>query len=136
MSKVIFNHPFMLGFEQFEEVLDRCVKSSEGYPPYNIEQVGESTLLIKIAVAGFLEEELQVIQENNQLIISSNKNPDKDNGVIYIHKGISFRKFKKAFVLAGGVEPVRSYLENGILIVELKKEKPKKNVKVIGISSK
>ena len=34
-----FNSPLLLGFENFERVLDRASKASaEGYPPYNIEQ--------------------------------------------------------------------------------------------------
>jgi len=43
MTRVsVFNSPLLLGFDHFERVLDRISKSSaEGYPPYNIEQIGE-----------------------------------------------------------------------------------------------
>ena len=33
----LFNHPLLLGFEQFERALDRIGKSSaDGYPPFKI----------------------------------------------------------------------------------------------------
>ena len=43
MSRLsLFNNPLLLGFDHFEELLDRASKgSAEGYPPYNIEQTGE-----------------------------------------------------------------------------------------------
>src|SRR4051812_12037179 len=55
MSRLsLFNSPLLLGFEPFERALDRVSKiSSDGYPPYNIEQLGENELRITLAVAGF-----------------------------------------------------------------------------------
>jgi len=69
MSRLsIFDSPFLLGFDQFERALDRVSKAStEGYPPYNIEQVGEDRLRITLAVAGFSADGLSVQLEDNQL---------------------------------------------------------------------
>ncbi|MBT5497623.1 MAG: Hsp20 family protein, partial [Alphaproteobacteria bacterium] len=71
MSRVsLFNSPLMLGFEDFERTLDRISKmQTEGYPPYNIEQVGDNQLSITLAVAGFSEENLSIELEDNQLVI-------------------------------------------------------------------
>ncbi|MBT4018832.1 MAG: heat-shock protein Hsp20, partial [Alphaproteobacteria bacterium] len=71
MSRVsLFNSPLLLGFEQIERTLDRVAKSGgEGYPPYNIEQIGESGIRISVAVAGFSLDDLQVTVEENQLVI-------------------------------------------------------------------
>ena len=57
MSRVsMFNSPLLLGFDQLERTLDRLAKSAEGYPPYNIERIGENGLRITLAVAGFCDE--------------------------------------------------------------------------------
>lgn len=125
----------MLGFDYLEQALDKCHKFSDNYPPYNIEQHGDNLLIIKLAVAGFLEKDLKIIQEDNYLnIIGSITSKDKaEEDKVYIYKGISCRKFNKTFMLADGVEPVTSYLENGLLIIELKKDRIQKEVKIIAI---
>ena len=47
----LFNSPFLLGFDDIERALDRVSKSSsDGYPPYNIERVGENDICISLAV--------------------------------------------------------------------------------------
>ena len=56
----LFESPFLLGFEQFERTLNRIAKSAgDGYPPYNIEQLGENGIRITIAVAGFTKDDLE-----------------------------------------------------------------------------
>ena len=66
----VFNSPLLLGFDHFERMLDRASKASaEGYPPYNIEQIGENGLRITLAVAGFCTDDLNVVLEDNQLVI-------------------------------------------------------------------
>ena len=71
MSRVsMFSSPLLLGFEDFERTLDRISKMQpEGYPPYNIEQIGENRLRITLAVAGFSENDLSIQLEDNQLVI-------------------------------------------------------------------
>jgi HSP20 family molecular chaperone IbpA len=56
-----FDSPLFLGFDHFERTFDRIKKNAaEGYPPYNIEQIGDSGLRITLAVAGFSMDELSV----------------------------------------------------------------------------
>ena len=70
MSRLsVFDSPLLLGFDHFERVLDRAKASSEGYPPYNIEQLSEEHLRITLAVAGFKIADLEVEIEDNQLVI-------------------------------------------------------------------
>src|SRR3546814_15696203 len=60
----------LLGFDHFERTLDRVAKmSAEGYPPYNIEQIGAARLRITLAVAGFGESDLSIRIEDNQLVV-------------------------------------------------------------------
>lgn len=128
-----FNSPLLLGFDHFERVLDRISKSSaEGYPPYNIEQIGENGLRITLAVAGFSMDDLQVSLEDNQLVIRGRQVED-DPERVFIHRGIAARQFQRAFVLAEGIEVRGAHLDNGLLHVELVRELPEPRVRAIPI---
>ena len=127
-----FNSPFLLGFEQFEQTLNRISKMpAEGYPPYNIEQVGENSLRISLAVAGFTETDLSIELEDNQLMISGRQTEDTDR--VYLHRGIAARQFQRSFVLAEGIEIVGAELDNGLLHVDLVRPEPEPRVQKIKI---
>lgn len=136
MSRMsLLNSPLLLGFDQFERALDRVAKaSSDGYPPYNIEQLGEDRLGITLAVAGFGEDELSVQVEDNQLIVRGKQIDDKDR--VYLHRGIAARQFQRSFVLADGLEVSGATLDNGLLHIELKRPIPASRVRTIEISKK
>ena len=120
MSRMsLLNSPLLLGFDQFERALDRVSKaSSDGYPPYNIEQLGEDRLRITLAVAGFGDDEMTVLVEGNQLIVRGKQIDDKQR--VYLHRGIAARQFQRSFVLADGLEVSGATLDNGLLNIELK----------------
>ena len=129
----LFNSPLLLGFDHFERVLDRVSKTSaEGYPPYNIEQVGESGLRITLAVAGFSMDDLVVGIEDNQLIIRGRQNDD-DSGRIFLHRGIAARQFHRSFVLAEGIEVTGATLDNGLLHIDLHRPQSEVRVRTIKI---
>ncbi len=119
MSRLsLFNHPLLLGFDQFERTLDRITKSSaEGYPPYNIEQVGENGLQISLAVAGFGLDDLTIELEDNQLTVRGRKADEPER--VYLHRGIATRQFQRGFVLADGIEVAGAGLDNGLLHIDL-----------------
>ncbi|MFD1625931.1 Hsp20 family protein [Azospirillum griseum] len=128
----LFNSPLLLGFDQFERTLDRIAKNSaEGYPPYNIEQIGDDGLRITLAVAGFTSEDLSVQIEDNQLVIRGRQTDDKSR--IYIHRGIAARQFQRSFVLADGIEVVGCSLDNGLLNIDLTRPLPEPKVRTIKI---
>ena len=131
----IFDSPLLLGFDHFERVLDRVSKaSSEGYPPYNIEQIGEEHLRITLAVAGFTMADLDVSIEDNQLVIRGRQSDD-DNSKIYLHRGIAGRQFQRSFVLAEGIEVTAAKLQDGLLHIDLRRPIPEPQVKKIKIES-
>ena len=136
MSRVsMFNSPLMLGFEHFERVLDRVSKNaSEGYPPYNIEQVGENSLRITLAVAGFSMDDLSVSVEDNQLVVRG-RNTEDDMDRVFLHRGIASRQFQRSFVLAEGIEVLGASLDNGLLHVDLVRRVPEPEVRTIQIQS-
>lgn len=130
----VFNSPLLLGFDHFERVLDRVSKSqAEGYPPYNIEQIGENGLRITLAVAGFSMDDLAVSLEDNQLMIRGRQVEDEEPGRIFLHRGIAARQFQRAFVLAEGIEVKGATLDNGLLHVDLERPRPEPRVKSIPI---
>ena len=130
-----FNSPFLLGFDHLEKMLDQASRASpEGYPPYNIEQMGESGLRITLAVAGFTMDDLDVTIEDNQLIIRG-KQENEDEDRLYLHRGIAARQFQRAFVLAEGIEVVGAELDNGLLHIELERIMPEPEVRTIKIEN-
>lgn len=131
----LFNSPLLLGFDQFERTLDRISKNSaEGYPPYNIEQIGEDGLRITLAVAGFTADDLSVQIEDNQLVIRGRQVDDRER--IYLHRGIAARQFQRSFVLAEGIEVMGAAMNNGLLHIDLKRPIPESRVRTIKIAQK
>ncbi len=117
---VYFNSPFLLGFEHLEKLLDRTAKAAgDGYPPYNIEQSPDGKLRITLAVAGFSRDELAVTVEENQLFIRGKQTENGDR--TFLHRGIAARQFQRTFVLAEGIDVTGATLENGLLVIELKR---------------
>ncbi len=135
MTKISFaSHPFLLGFEQLDRLVERTAKSgNEGYPPYNIEQSAENVYRITLAVAGFREQDLSITLENAQLVIRG-RQVDDSEGRMFLHRGIAARQFQRSFVLAEGVEVAGASMENGLLHVDLHRALPDTVVQTIEIS--
>lgn len=127
-------HPFLLGFEQLERLVERTAKSDQNsYPPYNIEQTGEQAYRITLAVAGFAEEDLSITVEDNQLVVRGRTNEGAQER-IYLHRGIAARQFQRTFVLADGVDVTGASLDNGLLHVDLSRSVPESVVRTIAIN--
>jgi HSP20 family molecular chaperone IbpA len=133
MTRVsLFNSPLLLGFEQFEQALDRISKTaSDGYPPYNVEQVDDHRLRITLAVAGFGAGELEVQIQDSQLVIRGKQQDDGDK--VYLHRGIAARQFQRSFVLAQGIEVAGAALDNGLLHIELARPASEPDVRTVQI---
>jgi HSP20 family molecular chaperone IbpA len=130
----MFTSPLFLGFDHLEQMLERASKtSSDGYPPYNIEQISQTGLRITLAVAGFTMDDLQITQEDNQLVIRG-RQADDSQGRIFLHRGIAARQFQRSFVLAEGIEVRGAWLDNGLLHIDLAKPQPEVRVKNIPIT--
>jgi HSP20 family molecular chaperone IbpA len=129
-----FNSPFLLGFEHLENLLERVARSGgDSYPPYNIEQTGEHSLRISLAVAGFTTDELNVTVEDRQLVVRGRQSDGGDKN--YLHRGIAARQFQRAFVLAEGIEVTGATLANGLLVIDLERPRTENVVRTIAIKS-
>ncbi|WP_299814420.1 Hsp20 family protein [uncultured Jannaschia sp.] len=135
MSKPTFGtHPFLLGFDELERLVERTARTgNDGYPPYNIEQTGETGFRITLAVAGIGEDDLAITLEDRQLVIRGRSQDDGER--VYLHRGIAARQFQRAFVLADGVEVAGATLEHGLLHVDLQRSAPSSVVKTIRIET-
>jgi HSP20 family molecular chaperone IbpA len=128
----LFNSPLLLGFDQFERAVDRVSKAAaDGYPPYNVEQVGPNALRISLAVAGFTMDDLNIRLEDNQLVVRGKQNDDRER--VYLHRGIAARQFQRSFVLAEGIEVAGAWLNNGLLNIDLVRPTVESRVRTIEI---
>lgn len=126
-------HPFLLGFDQLERLVERTAKTgNDGYPPYNIEQTSENSYRITLALAGFSEGDLQITVEDRQLVVRGRQGDDSD-GRVFLHRGIAARQFQRSFVLAEGVDVGAAEMENGLLHIDLTRAVPEKVVQTIEI---
>jgi HSP20 family molecular chaperone IbpA len=134
-----FSSPLLVGFDTMEKTIERLAKSGDSYPPYNIERIhasdgGSERLRITLAVAGFCDEDLEVMTEENQLVVRGKQRDDTERD--YIHRGIAARQFQRTFVLADGMRVVCAELKNGLLCVDLDRPQPERLVRKINISVK
>ncbi len=136
MTKISFAaHPYLLGFDQLDQLVERSAKNAEGYPPYNIEVLAENRYRITLALAGFHDDEVEITLEANQLSIEG-KQAEPGGERVFLHRGIAARGFKRSFVLADGVEVGSAEMENGLLHIELEREMPERISKTIPIKSR
>lgn len=115
----LFDQSFFLGFDHIEREFERLKKTSEGYPPYNVEQIGENGLRITLAVAGFTMDDLDVEVENNHLTVRGKQKDDKSR--LYLHRGIAARQFQRSYVLADGLRVTGALLDNGLLHIDMER---------------
>lgn len=134
-----FSSPLLLGFDTIEKTLERVAKNGDGYPPYNIERLrGENgrgdRLRITLAVAGFGEDDLEVLVEDSELTVRGRQNDEAERE--YLHRGIAARQFQRVFVLAEGMKVIGAELRNGLLAIYLDRPEPERLVRKINISVK
>ena len=131
---LVFDSPFLLGFEPTRALIERVGKAAaEGYPPYNVEQVSNDRIRITMAVAGFSSDQLQVTVEQNQLLVTGRRDGDAREDAAYLHRGIAARGFQRTFVLADGMEVQAALLEHGLLHLDVQRPEPERRIKQIPI---
>jgi molecular chaperone IbpA len=113
-----------IGFDRIFNLLENASlpQNGDNWPPYDIAKIGEDSYRIVIAVAGFGEGELSITHEPNMLVVSGAKSENEE--VQYLHHGLALRPFTRRFELADYVSVAGARLENGLLVIDLKKEIP------------
>ena len=112
-----------IGFDRLANLIESAASNGNaGYPPYNIEQLGDNDYRISMAVAGFTQEELELSFQENLLTVKGNKQADTERH--YLSQGIAERGFERRFQLADYVRVKGADLKNGLLHIDLVREVP------------
>jgi molecular chaperone IbpA len=115
-----------VGFDRLAQLLDSVGGlDADGYPPYNIERLGDNEYRITMAVAGFQRDELKVEAKESTLLVSGEKKPD-DKERTFLHRGIAARSFERRFQLADFVEVRSAEVKDGLLHIDLVRNLPER----------
>jgi molecular chaperone IbpA len=114
-----------VGFDRLFDLLETGSRSDapDGYPPFDIVKVGEDNYRITLAVAGFRPEDIEVVAQQNQLLVTG-KHAEESSEVEYLYRGITTRTFERKFQLADFIEAGEASFDNGLLSIELKRVVP------------
>ena len=115
-----------VGFDRMSRLMDAALQmeqAAKGYPPYNIEKRDDDDYRITLAVAGFSEDDLEIVTKESTLVVTGRNDSDGAE-VEYLHHGIAGRAFERRFQLADHIKVVGASLENGLLHIELEREIP------------
>lgn len=115
----------LVGFDRIASLMDQAARldAAPGYPPFNIEQIGEDAFRIELAVAGFSQDDLTIeYKQNSLIVVGSRRQPETQR--TYLHRGIAERSFERRFGLADHVRVAGAKLENGLLTINLVRELP------------
>jgi len=117
-----------VGFDRLAQLLDTVAGDIDtGYPPYNIERLGDTEYRITMAVAGFTPEEIKVDVKESTLLVRGEKKPEEAEGERrYLHRGIAARSFERRFQLADHVEVKGADLKDGLLHIDLVRNLPER----------
>ena len=114
-----------IGFDHIFADLERIHnQAKDTYPPHNVVKVDDLKFTVEIAVAGFSQDHIDIEVKDHVLTITGDRAQRRDQDM-YVHKGISARKFKKSFRLSEYTEVIGADLLDGILTVDLEVVLPK-----------
>ncbi|MCB2015539.1 MAG: Hsp20 family protein [Sphingobium sp.] len=116
-----------VGFDRLFDLIENSARVAQGdnYPPFNIERLSEDRYRVTLAVAGFREDELDIVAQQNLLQVSGRKAEiGSDERAKFLHVGIANRSFERRFELADFVRVENAVLADGLLVIELLREVP------------
>jgi molecular chaperone IbpA len=114
-----------IGFDRLARLLNDAQRNNgeTGFPPYNIELLGEDKYRIVMEVPGFTQNELEIEMEQRMLRVSGHKE-NNNQDTTFLHHGMTTRGFEHKFQLDDHVKVTHAKLENGLLNIELLREVP------------
>ena len=128
---------YSIGFDRmFDSLIGNHPNQTtpSSYPPYNIVKHDDDKFTIEIALAGFSRDEIEIECRENVLKIESKSRPEGDDEKEYLYKGISNKRFKKAFTLSDDVVVNGADMKDGILKIEMERiipeEKKPRTIKI------
>ena len=111
-----------VGFDHIAKDLERLANAHQRdhYPPHNVVKHNDDEFLIELAVVGFKQEHIDIEMHDGILTIKGNREQRRKQD-LYVHKGISGRKFERSFRLSEFVEVTGAMLEDGLLTIALER---------------
>ena len=102
---------------ELDSIFGSLLLSNSGlsYPPYNIIRLSETETVLEVAIAGFKEDEVNVVVENDTLKVSGKK--ETADSFNYVHRGIGSRAFERAFTLSKDTRVTKAEYADGILSI-------------------
>lgn len=116
-----------VGFDRFNDLFESALRSDESdsaFPPFNIEKRGDDHYVITMALAGYRENDLNIVVENSQLMVSGRPDTKEKDGAEYLHHGIAIQAFERTFRLADYMQVIGAEINNGLLSIDLVREVP------------
>lgn len=115
----------LIGFDRLFDLMDRASRLdfSEGYPPYDVEQHGDDAYRIRLALAGYTSEDIEITAKEGVLLIAGRKEEAEDSRK-FLHRGIPAGGFERTFQLADHVVVTGATFQDGVLEIDLKREVP------------
>lgn len=114
-----------VGFDRLFDFLETSARSEQdNYPPYDLERLGEDSYRITLAVAGFKQDEIEIVARQNLLVVTGRKADSRERDGQYLHVGIATRAFERRFQLADFVRVDEAELRDGLLSISLVREIP------------
>lgn len=137
---IVFDSPFLLGFDETRSLIERVSRASDNYPPYNVEALSAHHLRLTVAVAGFTPDTLRLSLQGPQLTLQAFKEPGKAPSEAapreFIHRGIAQRGFTRSFVVGEGFDVEGAVMEYGLLHIDLKRPHAPEDVRIIPITAR
>lgn len=109
-------------FESLGDIAQEAFKVG-GFPYHDIIAVNDTSLRLVFALAGYSEEEIELVQEGRKLTVAATKVGDKAEGN-YLHRGIARSAFSREFKLPPYSVIDKAELKNGLLTIDIKIEVP------------
>jgi molecular chaperone IbpA len=120
--------PFYRNTVGIDRLFDRITRQIDtaatgNYPPYDIVLTSENAYEIRVAAAGFNQNEITVEYHEGQLVVTGT-HADEQPDLQYLHHGISNRSWIRSWTLADYVEVKAAVMKDGILTIQLERIVP------------
>ena len=115
----------LIGFDELFRRMTELEKPQTGFPPYDIIKISDEKFVIKMAVAGYTKDQVEVTLNEGKLVVTGKiKSTSPKENLEFLYKGIAERDFSRSFTLADTIEVEKVTLSDGILFISLKNVRP------------
>lgn len=117
-------HRSSIGYDRVFDLLEAAARSqtNDNWPPFDSVKLSEDKYRITMAVAGFSRGDINITVQGNMLTVTGERKGEQEGEVL--HRGIANRPFNRRFELADHMQVTGAHMENGLLVIDLKREIP------------